>query len=163
MVSDGYTGSLHNWLIMLDLDDTLMTRGPPHELIENNISGFLEQIANEGALLFISSRNSPHTVQTLLDSVQLSNHFQEILADYRPKEYHVKHTLIKLKELGIVPPAILFIDDYAENCRRVASLRACLEIPIYVVIYSRQPPNNLKNIFACLNRSDLETLRKISL
>lgn len=155
--------SIHNLLIILDLDETLVTKNTSYKLTEPGIPAFLKHLTSKNALLFISSRNPPHFVHHLLEHFKISQYFLEILADYRSKEFHVKHALQKLKRREITPPAIIFIDDHVENCRRVASLRGYFNIPIYVLVYGGQPPRDLATITNLLFKIDFKALKEISL
>ncbi len=155
--------SLRDLLIVLDLEDTVVTSDPPRELTEDKIPVMLRQLIRRGVLPFLCSRNPPHVVHGLLEGFQLTGYFQGVFADYRPRDYQVRHALWKLKERGIIPPAVLFVDDYPENCRRVAALREHLDIPLYSIVYQGQSPHNLETTFTSLIESDFQFLRSISL
>jgi len=152
-----------NLLFITDLDDTLITRKEPRKMLEEKTPLFLEKMLDAGVFLAISSRNTPADVYDILERFQLDSYFQDIQADYRPKEYHVKNILMNLKKKEAFPSVIVFIDDFLENCIRVKSLKIIIDIPLYVIVYKSKVPQNLETISNLIIKSDFTNLEDLSL
>lgn len=151
-------GKLAGVVLVVDLEETLVTRVTPRGLLEPGVPALLERVRDGGAHLVLCTRNPPWAAEAALGPLGVPDPFEAILADYRARDYQLKHVLLRLRKAGVVPEVVVFVDDAAENCRRVASLREELAFPLYVVCYERRPPRNLESILGCILDEDWEGL-----
>lgn len=163
MINQSSINSKSKIAVFLDFDETLITNKKELGLIEKSLPSLLEKLNMQGVLLYITSRNPPYVVKRTLNKLELSHLFVDIIADFRKKNYHVKEALFDLKTQNITIDAIIFIDDFQENCRHVDNLKKEIKTPIYSIIYTKQPPYNLKTILSFILENNLIEIRKLSI
>lgn len=153
-------------LLILDFDDTLVTRDVPPTVLEQGVPDLLARLHKNGIFLAIASRNPPHVVEKGLKSLNLRRYFRIVMADYRPKQYQVKHIWYLLTSRSRHPiRTIVFLDDSLENCASVARLKKdpMLEhVSIHSIPYRRRPPHLLARVTNAILSRDVSALASMS-
>lgn len=101
-------------LVILDFDNTLI-----HETDTNKNIETVRKIKNEGMELCLATRNDLFSIEDELYEYGLNNLFTLIMADFRPKNYQIRHILWIYEKKGKKFDNILFIDDYEPNIELV--------------------------------------------
>ena len=146
-------------VLILDLDETLITRDHPRSLLEKGIPKLLDRCDEKGIILAIASRNKPYVVNDVLSQFDFGHVFYKVVADFRPKNYQVKEIIFHLRKNQIIPERLIFVDDYPKNCNLVASLNSSFNFPIYSIIY-RINEFNLEFILTNIINEKWKTLEK---
>jgi HAD superfamily phosphatase (TIGR01681 family) len=123
-------------VLILDLDETLITRDPPRALLEKCVPNLLRLCDDKGIILAIASRNKPYVVNDVLSQFDFDHFFYKVVADFRPKNYQVKEIIYHLRKNKVIPEILIFVDDYRKNCILVASLNSSFNFPIYSILYT---------------------------
>ncbi len=149
-------------LVIIDFDDTLITNNAKRDLIESNITSKIQKLRKLECSFYISSRNPTYLVKTILAERKMDVLFTEIIADYRPKKYHILNILMELNKVSKKPELILFIDDYIENCKSVKEIKKEIEASLLVFQFKNNNIHNLKSILTSLEKGNVKKLKDIS-
>jgi len=149
-------------LVILDFDDTLIANNAKRDIIESDIISKIQKLRKLECSFYISSRNPTYLVKAILVEHKIDDLFTEIIADYRPKKYHILNILMDLNKESKKPELILFIDDHIENCKSVKEIKKEIEASLLIIQFENNNIHNLKSIFTSLEKGNVEKLKDIS-
>ncbi len=100
--------------MVLDLDKTLVHEDGRHEDV-----GILRALKEMGCELCLASRNDRYVAERVLRRLGVLSLFTYVMADFRPKQFQLRHILWAYGRRGVEFDRVLFVDDHRPNIEAV--------------------------------------------